>query len=716
MTDITPKQVIEQNQDVIDKNVVHTDPFASGDTDLSSGQILSQVPGSFGITQRMGNTPVINPEGSVPEDVMTPGMSFGVAFADAVNKGAADTAWLFGKIGQQDVAFNTMGQHPNPVLNEDQIKELHKNYPGIELPEGVKQATASILTDAYINRRYLKPLVMRESPTILGRLSAFAGGMAGGLTSGASAVFLPLGGAFAGLSRMIVPRAMTSLGASEIMGQASIQTSQKILQNSMTAGLFGGAIQGEDETIRNMQLNEDGQPLDVMQSAINVAQSFGTNALIFAGIGAGHVLGKKAFNRIPTSAKQATTEAHQPWTETSNYNANQDAFGQTLNNTAPEVSPILKQGEADAAARYKHELASRGIDIQQTLEQFHEANKEIQTRINRVNEQDAVPENVNQRWEAAKAEIEKTGRITQADLDKVTNAVTEHFDADPLENFEHNYIKPEFDPVINNVMTQPDIYWMLRRTGQADSFIPKNVQERFDFETRINRFQGSIDRLRNELETAEPKRHKEIRERIGRMQKNVKALREKMPEIESVTEEARRLQAELMPEGETVRSYRETDAFKRLKDLARINPEAHNRYMRVILGSDKAKEDTFHELRYSMMEGLVNQRMMAESAVRHLSGKARDISALEQENYATHIQNQESEIEPIIEANEPPDTLPPYRELLDQYSKSQIEALKRTATSPELSAALDRAIKKMGQKEMFTQMANDLIDCIIEDL
>jgi hypothetical protein len=273
------------------------------------------------------------------------------------------TGTVMGNLSTAAVADKRKYIDASPALSDDQVEQLNKQNPGLNVPRGTKQNVADLIFDNWKEQRNFERIEQAANPTWGGWLTkeagAFAGNVADPISLGISA-FAP---ELAGIRRI---ETATSLA------DASLLRAQ---QGFVEGGAFGAAQEGGLKARDNaLDQNYDG-----LAGAINIA----TNA--FLG-GVLHPLGGLVKDKLfPEDVRYLSKGFQGVSPEDADQNT-ETALNQALNGKDVNMEVPLQQAMSNQSKRIFEQLGGETKDFSKLSEAVGEGHDKILGDLNASND------------------------------------------------------------------------------------------------------------------------------------------------------------------------------------------------------------------------------------------------------------------------------------------------------------------------------------------
>lgn len=309
-------------------------------------------------------------------------------------KHSLKTGTVMGNLYTAAVADKRKYIDASPALSDDQVKELNKQNPGLNVPNGTKQNVADLLFDNWKEQRNFERIEQAANPTLGGWLlkgaGAFAGNIADPISLGLT-MFVP---ELAGLRR-----AETAIS----LADATLLRTQKGI---VEGGVFGASQEGGLKA-RDSATNQN---YDGIAGAINIM----SNALIG---GITHPLGGLVKDKLFPKDVRYLDKGFQAVSSEDADQLNETALNQALNGKDVNMEAPLQQAMSNQSKKIFEQLGGETKDFSKLSEAVGEGHDKILGDLDASN--DLVTE--------AQNEIKEKGSTPERE-ENLINLKKENFD------------------------------------------------------------------------------------------------------------------------------------------------------------------------------------------------------------------------------------------------------------------------------------------------
>ena len=597
---------------------------------------------------------------------------------------------------------------PMPI-SQEQKDQGELNRPGLNIPLNVSRRTMDRLVNDYDERQYYN--FVQNSPSgAFSKAAGFGGTVAGGLLdffAGAAA------GKVLGASTKVVntfrPLAidiMENFGAKEIMGTQAAATANKIITSGIHGGIGVGTFSATEELAKELDRGEIGQPHEWIQSLQTVGDAAWDGLWLVGGLRLGGLMAGKGFEHVKPQVKQFIGRYYHPWSKEADDIAKEDAMGQAMNGQRPNVDPILHQGALDEAVRFQRLAEENGVDARQLSEDMEQSKTVLINEINDLSENNPYPDAVTEMAENGVSLIQDDPEAIhdeglfmdymQAKL-KVGRETAERLYEAVME------MLPRRVNGKGDRLSQGQIYNRIRKGESFEGEMPENLRKRLELEARISELEEQI----KDKKTTK-------KERI-RKQKRVDFLKTKIKPLESVTEELAAIEAELMPEGNVRKGFRNRKAYLRLEELAATSNQARNMLMRMNLSSEAVRRQMASRMFNTAMRNLLDQYDLADSVQKHIDGAHKPLSQEQVRDYGEHLKGNHPE-DWRTDYDFPEDDTRGETKALDdeinEFNLEQMDEFVEKSDHKGIQEEWEAIKKKVKNNPAYSKMARALANCI----
>lgn len=273
-----------------------------------------------------------------------------------------------------EAARNTINQADDstPVLNKEEVEALKKGRTGITFPTGVRQRTADAIIDDFDAKQAREQILAHSQPTVLGKISGFAGNLVGTTLSDPLAL---IGGGLAGKLSKYIETAPWFVGAERaaIKNALSTRIGERIIKGAVE-GFGFGAIQ---ETAANIKAATDGDTLDAVQSAEQIAD------VMFLG-GVLHPIGGLIADRFKEYGE--IFDNSPTITDAGSDDAAQTALQMMNQGKDPDTQLALQNGIISKVKDLHDNLTNQGLNVPDALESLSDAKQTLENNQQTNNE------------------------------------------------------------------------------------------------------------------------------------------------------------------------------------------------------------------------------------------------------------------------------------------------------------------------------------------
>lgn len=607
--------------------------------------------------------------------------------------------------------FNTIANNlsklkPEPSMpasypvNNDDIKNLKLDRPGLDIPIGVPKYIGSMMAAMYDNDKNYS-LVKQHPASIFGRIGAIGASIAG---SSLDIKSLFAGGAVGKAGEMaaasIAEKAIGSFGARELYGSGAARVGSLMAQTAGQGAGFGIGSQTETELAEQEKNTNLDQPHDYIQSLQNIGEAGFFGAALGLGgktIGLG-LLGRKVtrlpdgsimehgaetgipesglkadgtpfveggevtrqggllnrpeFTQIPQITKEYIGKVYKPWSKDSDITMKEEGTGQMLNGQMPDVSVVMKQGMSDEGANFRDAMRNGDVDVEALDKSLADAQENITSEL--------FTEHFAEKFNSVPTEALKPREGEVNYYKGVSKTSSEGLSPDRVN-----------DEVFGRG------HWMTKDRGVAEQ-TGKNV------ETVTGKF-NLLDI--NKIDD------KEISDAFSNLKKTANQVKQK-----SELRDARQNFINMAKE-------------KGYEGIERQSTEGQHEVM--FFDKPKSQEALQREARQAKINNLNQQYMLAQSMREHINGTHEPLTQEEVQAYGDHLQS------PGIPDNSYKTESPKQDFTVDDYlaefPEQQIDQLADVfGKNNEMVREIEATREKLRKQNVFAEMTQNLTDCLLK--